>query len=255
MILGDNTSAVNWIFRASLPTRSIYFATINFIARKVARAVSASKNFIVSRHVPGKRNVVCDLLSFEGKDRVSKRKVIVNNTTTFIEKIATNPVAHDCPPNDVVTHRLVSSFPQLVPKGFKISHLPTEVLSFAQEAVAMLESSITRAQKEEMKKSIDTGDDGADFATTISTAKNPALREYPHTSNASFCEHSLRFTESQDLINQEKLLESIGKGWRDKLLEKPSARWQRRTSTVTGGVPFTDREILLKDYIPKLTNS
>jgi hypothetical protein len=121
--------------------------------------------------------------------------------------------------------------------------------------MAMLESSITRAQKEETRKPTGTGNDGADSATTISTTKNPALIEYPQTSSDFFCEHSLRFTESQDLINQEKLLESIGKGWRDELLEKPSARWQRRTSTVTGGVPFTDREILLKDYTPKSTSS
>ena len=35
-----------------------------------------------------------------------------------VKKIAKNPVGYDCPPNDVVTHYIVSSFPQRVPKMF-----------------------------------------------------------------------------------------------------------------------------------------
>ena len=48
---------------------------------------------------------------------------------TIFERVPVNPVAYDCPPNDVVTHRIVSKFPQLVPKGLKISQLPHDVLS------------------------------------------------------------------------------------------------------------------------------
>ena len=152
MGLGDNTSAVSWLFRASLPTQSFYQKAVSFIARTVAMRVSASKNFIVSRHLEGRRNVICDYLSFKGKDRNFKKKRTINGVTTFVEKIAVNPIAYERPPNDVVTNRILSSFPQLVPRGFKISHLPTDVLSFVQEAAEILESSFIRAQKEETKR-------------------------------------------------------------------------------------------------------
>ena len=154
------------------------------------------------------------------------------------------------PPNDVVTHCIVSQFPQLVPQGFKIYQLPNKVLSFAQEAVGMLESSFIRAQKDETKRTTESGSDGAGFVNTTSTTKTPALTEYPETSNDSSFGPSLKFTESPDLINQEKLLDCIGSQWREGLLEKPSARWLRRTSTVSGPVPFTDREMLPKDGFP-----
>lgn len=55
------------------------------------------------------------------------------------------------------------------------------------------------------------------------------------------------YTKSPNLIRQDKLLESIGLGWRAKLSAKPSARWLRHTSTVLGKVPFTNREIVLED--------
>ena len=86
LILGDNTSAVSWILRSSLPTKSIYFLTINFIARKIAKEVSESKNFIVSRHLEGKRNVISDYLSFEGKDRTFQKKTKINRRCRNYQK-------------------------------------------------------------------------------------------------------------------------------------------------------------------------
>ena len=255
LILGDNTSAVSWIFRASLPTKSIYFPTINFIARKIATAVSASRNFIVSRHLEGKRNVISDYLSFEGKERVFKKKFKVNGKVTFVERVSVNPVAHDCPPNDVITHRIVSIFPQLVPKGFKVCLLPKDLLSFAQEAVEMLELSFIRAQKGETRRMTDTGNVGADSAITTLTVSTQALKEYPQKNSASSYGPSLKFTESPNLIDQEELLGRIGNQWRDKLLEKPSACWLRRTSTVSGGVPFTDKETLARDCSQNSTDN
>ena len=248
LCLGDNSSACCWLFRASLPTKSIYFSAINFIARKIAKEVSASKNFIVSRHLEGKRNVICDYLSFEGKERKFQKRKWINGKLTIFERISVNPVAYDCPPNDIVTHRIVSKFPQLVPKGFKICQLPLDVLSFAQEAVRMLELSFIREQKAQTKKLTDTGEDGKVSATITWTELTPALKEYPQKNNGSLYGPSLNFTELPNLISQEALLESIGNRWRERLLERPSALWVRRTSTVSGEVPFTDREIFHKAF-------
>ena len=152
-------------------------------------------------------------------------KFRVDGKIQTIEKVSENPVAYDCPPNDIVTNRIVSTFPQLVPQGFKICHLPEDLLSFAQEAVGMLKSSFIRALKDETKRTTGSGNDGAGFVNTTSTTRTPALTEYPKTSNDSSFGPSLKFTESPDLINQEKLLDCIGSQWRERLLEKPSARW------------------------------
>ena len=53
LILGDNTSAIHWIIRSSLPKTSIYCSTVLFIARRVAILVLGSKNFIMLQHLPG----------------------------------------------------------------------------------------------------------------------------------------------------------------------------------------------------------
>ena len=245
--LGDNSSAVHWIRRSSLPTKSIYYSAINFISRKLAEIVSSSGNFIVSQHISGERNVISDYLSFEGTDRSFKKKMEVDGQILLVDKISVNPVAHDKPPNDVLTQRILSDFPQLVPPGFKISHLPEEMLSFAQQAVQLLESSLIHAQRAEAKPMTDTGVDGLDSASITSTVKTPALSEYPQTKPGSIYGPSSKYTESPDLISQERLLESIGQRWREKLLEKPSGRYLRRTSTVLGKAPFTNTEIALKD--------
>ena len=161
-----------------------------------------------------------------------------------------NLVARDRPPNDILTLRILSDFPQLVPSAFEISHLPDCILSFARQAVELLETSLMREMKGQTKGTTDTGKGGAVSAATISTTNRPALLEYPQTNSSSSHGPSLRYTESQSLISQDELLESIGQGWREKLSAKQSARWLRRTSTVLGKAPFTNREIALEDCSP-----
>ena len=106
LILGDNTCAISWIFKSGLSTVSIYRNAVLFIARKIADLVIDSKNFIDSQHLPGVLNLISDWLSFEGTSRIEKGKANAN------------PIVHDCPSNEVVTHRILSAFPQLVPAGF-----------------------------------------------------------------------------------------------------------------------------------------
>ena len=139
----------------------------------------------MSRHLEGKRNVISDYLSFEGEERKFQKRKWINGKLKIFERFSVNPVAYDFPPNDVVTHRIVSQFPQLVPKGFKICQLPHDVLSFAQEAVQMLELSFIREQKEQAKKLTDTGDDGKVSAIITWAELTPALKEYCQKNNGS----------------------------------------------------------------------
>ena len=104
-------------------------------------------------------------MTFEGGERRS----FGNNTPKI------NPVAYDCPSNDELTHRFHSDFPQLIPKHFRISHLPSEVLYFAQQSVQMLESSLIRKQKEDGKVMTEYGEDGE--ATVQNTAERYCVGE------------------------------------------------------------------------------
>ena len=77
-------------------------------------------------------NSIVDLLSFEGEENLEhgSRKPIFN------------PIAYDYSPNDVVSRRILFSFPQIVPTDFKILHLNKDLISFACQAVQILELSL-----------------------------------------------------------------------------------------------------------------
>jgi hypothetical protein len=46
-----------------------------------------------------------------------------------------NPAAFDSPADVLLTHRLHSSVPQLIPQHFEISPLPDEILSFEEQVL------------------------------------------------------------------------------------------------------------------------
>lgn len=146
LILRDNTSAISWLFKTSLPTNSAYFEAVTFIARKLAKLVLESDNFVFTQHVPGVRNVRADWHSFDGIGQKDKSR-----------KLKSNPVAFDKSPNDIVTHRIVSDFSQLVPKGFKISHLPKEFICFAMQALQLLKRSLMQERKDDSKPTTESG--------------------------------------------------------------------------------------------------
>jgi hypothetical protein len=128
--LGDNTSAIGWIFRSTrLPPDSSYYAPVQLISRKVALLVTESRQGLCSQHLKGGSNFIADWLSFTTQTRDAKQ----------------NPVAFDDPADDILTDRFHSSFPQLVPRRFKISPLPEEILSFVEQVLRTTESSMTRS--------------------------------------------------------------------------------------------------------------
>jgi hypothetical protein len=231
LVLSDNTSAISWIYKSSLHEDSHYKPTVNFIASRIAEVVLGSKNFIVSQHIPGVKNVISDWLSYEGKER----------TVNGVEK--ENPIAFDCPPNDVVTHRILSQFSQLVPRDFKIYHLPTEILSFAQHAVQILERSTIQKRKTQQRGTTGTGGDGAPSAKNYCVGETLPLTEYQKTSAFSSSKPSSRYTGNPNLLQQEQLLDHVRKTWREALSKKSPALYLRRSATVSGGVPFTSTEI------------
>ena len=197
LILGDNTCAISWIFKSGLNTKSMYRDAVLFIARKIAELVIESKNFIDSQHLPGVLNLISDWLSFEGSERIENGHAKIN------------PIASDCPDNDVITHRILRSFPQLVPHDFKVCPLPDEILSFARHAIQIFESSLTQRQKLDPKPMTESGGGGEPIARNTWTDQIPALSEYQQKTPNLRVVHSLNYTEDQISQSQELQLDSV----------------------------------------------
>jgi hypothetical protein len=127
LALGDNTSAIGWLYKlGKLPPDSPYYKAVQLIARKLARLVTGSPHCLASQHIKGDKNTVSDLLSFAGDTRGEA-----------------HPLAPDYPSDRVLTERFHSCLPQLIPAGFSISPLPSEISSFVILALRTLESCLT----------------------------------------------------------------------------------------------------------------
>ncbi len=230
LLLGDNTSAIAWLFRSNLPSFSPYYKVVIILARKLAELSMKFKNFIASQHLKECQNVVADFLSFKGEDREIRGE------------IKSNPLAYDFPPNDVVTSRTHNHFPQLIPAGFAVSHLPTEILSFANHAGRILQSSLIRKPKGGRKAMTECGGDGRPSVGVPWKEPHHVFTEYEQSRPDSSSRHSLTCTVDPSLIpSQEQLLESVKTKWQEKISEKSPALWVRRSGTVSDGVPFTSK--------------
>lgn len=228
--LADNTSAICWVYRTSLSSNEGYYKAVNFIARKVATLVWSSSNFLETQHIPGDKNDAADWLIFEGEERID-----------YDGNTRVNPIAYDCPSNDELTHRFHSKFSHLIPKNFRISHLPPEIFSFANQSVQILESSMTQRQKGVRNCTTGSGEDGKASAKRYCVGRTLPLIEYQQKGSQSSFELSSNYTENPSSPSQERLLENVGNRWRESLSKKPRSLWLRRSATILGGVPFTKK--------------
>jgi len=224
LALGDNTSAIGWIFRSGqIPRESLYFHTVKMIARKIAWEAIETGAQIMSQHFKGTKNIIADLLSFAGDERGKTHTLTVDN-----------------PPDSVLTQRILVHYPQLVPQCFEISHLPDEIRSFACAAIRTLEDSWIRSKKERSRRRKKCGDDGSATSKDwdLSTASS---MEYPRTSERSWPDVSLSTTETQSSMTREELLGDVRNRLWNRLSEMPLGIWQRRFGQTTGRVPSTSR--------------
>ena len=146
--------------------------------------------------------MISDWLSFEGTSRIENGKA------------KANPIAHDCPSNEVVTHRILSAFPQLVPADFWVCHLPKEILCFARQAILIFESSLTQRQRPDQKARTECGEDGNHTAMNTWADQTQALLEYPQRTLSLPVAPSLNCTEDQISQSQEALLDDVRYQWR-----------------------------------------
>ena len=170
LCLGDNTSTITWIFKSSFPYSLFCYKVVRFVGRKVASIILKSDQFIATQHILRKWNIIVDCLTFKGKDMKDHKG-----------NIKTNLVSFENPPNDVVSHRIVSKSPQLVPQGFKIPHLLSKIFC-AQHMVQILKSLLMQEWKKDLKYRTEFGGNRSATAKTYSAKTTQILHKY-QTSN------------------------------------------------------------------------
>ena len=221
---GDNTSAIGWLFKSCrLPTTSLYYAPVQFVARKLMQLILDSDHCLAALHLPGSKNVVPDLLSFAGHQRGFP-----------------HPLAPDFPDNDTLTRRFHDHIPQLIPSTFAICDIPNEISCFISRALQIAESSWNRNKKTLTKNGTEHGDAG------LASAPNRGSRTIssttsPHKKESSSFDPSSPATESLIGTRAEPLMESVRSQWSRVLSETPQAMWVRRSGVTTNAVPFTSR--------------
>ncbi len=144
LALGDNTSAIGWLFRSGRVDRnSLSFTAVQKVARHLAMLVLNSDHCLASQHLKGEKNIVADLLSYTGSSRGHD-----------------HPLAADEPSDEVLTHRFHIFLPSQILRSFEISALPCEVLSWVTQILQTAESSLTQDKKTPTKSTTKSGDDG-----------------------------------------------------------------------------------------------
>ena len=238
LALGDNTSAISWLFRSGrVPRSSRYYNIVKSIARKVATEVTNSRAQLCSQHIAGSLNIISDLLSFEGSCRSYS-----------------NPLTEDCPPNDILTQRILTHHSQIVPVGFEIRRLPHEIEWFALQTMRIISRSWSQGPSPPTKGMTGIGEDGSssseavDWGITLSS-----IRYQEETSVSSWPEVSLCRVECSTSTDRAELLQSVRNQWYRRLCEMPLAAWHRRLGGPIGRAPSTSRtESMVKDrYTPK----
>jgi hypothetical protein len=223
--LGDNTSAVGWLFRSShVDAASLTFDAIQLVARKVATLIMESPHCLASQHIKGKLNVVSDLLSFEKSDR------------GYL-----HPLAYDSPADDILTQRFHSHLPTQIPQGFNISPLPNEILSWITLVLQVGESSLTADKKRQTKIRTESGDAGEASAHEAASKLTPSSLLYAPTSKNSSCDPSSDSIARLNGLATVNLQEAVARPWSEALCEMPQAVWLRRSGTITGPAPCTTR--------------
>ncbi len=225
LALGDNTSAIGWLYKSSkLSPDSLYYLPVQMIARKLARLITDSTHCLASQHIQGDQNTVSDLLSFTSDDRGYP-----------------HPLAPDSPPEDIRTQRFHSHIPQLIPEGFEISPLPSEISSFLIQALQTIESSWIRSKRKPTRKRTVSGDDGTPSAPPQDSSITLSSLSYEASNASSSYGLFSPSTEWLTGVKLEPFLASVHAPGFHRLCAMPQAISLRLSGVTSNKVPSTSR--------------
>jgi hypothetical protein len=163
-------------------------------------------------------NNVADLLSFAG------------SLTRAGDK--THPLAADDPPNDILTQRFHSAYPEQIPANFAISQLPDEILSWASRVLQITASSLTADKKAATKTTAASGVDGSDSASKPAAYLTPSSPVYPQTTENFSPDPFSPVIAPPSGPKMGHLMDGVTSRWLQVLCGKPQA---------TNQVPFTSK--------------
>jgi hypothetical protein len=225
LALGDNTSAIGWLFKSGkLPIDSPYYKAVQLIARKLARLITGSSHCLAGQHIKGDKNTIADLLTFAGDTRGE-----------------VHPLAPDYPSDFVLTKRFHTYLPQLIPVGFNISALPSEISSFVILALQTLESSLTPSKSQPTRTKTESGAAGLHSAPKPASTLTLSSLDYSSRKPSSSCGPFCPSTEWLTGAQKAPFLASVRAPWFQQLCAMPQATWLRRSGVISNGVPFTSK--------------
>jgi hypothetical protein len=226
LALGDNTSAIGWLFSTSkFPANSAAHQAHLVAERQLSRVLLQNDHCLASQHLKGELNTVADLLSFSGSSRGKP-----------------HPIAFDDPPDDVLTQRFHTHFASQIPENFKISPLPRKILSWIVTVLQMHESYLTLAKRARTKPTTDAGADGLDSAPMLASGLTLSSILYPSKRKTSSVEPSSPVTGLPSGASPVNLQDIVNARWSQVLSERPQATWLRRFGSNSNQAPYTSKE-------------
>jgi hypothetical protein len=225
LALGDNTSAIGWLHKsASLGRNRPAHAAHLFASRHLATTVLDADCCLASQHIKGVENVVSDLLSYVGHCRGKP-----------------HPIAADDPPDDVLTRRFHSFYPEQIPANFAICPLPVDVISWLSVVLQMAASSLWDARKAATKMGTAPGDDGSDSNRQSDSPVTPSSLAYPSTNKAFSPKLFSKPCAPSSGPPPARLTDCVRNQWSQTLCGKPQASWVRRFGAISNRAPSTTR--------------
>ena len=227
LALGDNTSAIGWLYRSSRlnqPHHTIHLR----VARHLAHEIINNDCCLYSQHIQGSKNVIADLLSYDGRGRDKP-----------------HPIAHDQPDDATLTRRFHNSpvYSQQITSNFNISPLPPDVDFWLRHTLQMLESFVSGALSKPSSPLTELGDAGVGTAEKLDAPLTPHWTECQTPPATSLEKPSSKDSDTQLGTPRatQSLIASVRERYYLGLSAKPSASWQRRVGSVSGRAPSTTR--------------
>jgi hypothetical protein len=184
-------------------------------ARKLATLVIDSEHYLTLHHTKGKMNLVADLLSWSAPSAES-------HTHWYND-----------PSDDELTHRFHSHLPQLIPRAFKISPLPSNVLYWIMLALRTVESSWTRNRKRATRQETEFGSTGKPTSSSPRSPITPSSLLYRMMPSTSSFVPSLASTAQLSGVSQAEWMDDIRNHWSQTPSGLPQAVWLRCFGTVS----------------------
>jgi hypothetical protein len=225
LALGDNTSAIGWLFNTSkLSTSEKGYDAHLLVARKVASLVMEANCCLSSQHLKGDLNDVADLLSYWGNVRGKP-----------------NPVAYDDPPDHILTQRFHSLYHEQIPQSFAVSPLPNEISSWIKQVLQIAASSLIPDKKQVTRNMTERSDVGEDFVHKPDFDKTSSSALSTKTNESWSSEPSSIVVAKTIGPPKENLRANVSARWSQALCARPQATWQRRLGSISNQAPCTSR--------------